>query len=170
MLYLALLRNHWRSFGRSFQGKRVWLIGLGLLPVACYLVLVLVGMGIFFSRLFPTSTADALPFLNVHLLTAFFTMLAIRFFFQRAPRMEATPYLHLPIARRRLVRYYQAASLLSTHNLYPLLFFVPFWFSYVLNDLPLLDALTWFTGILLCLLLSHHLNTLLRISVDRHAR
>ena len=46
MIYLALLRNQWRSFIRSFQGKRLWLIGLGLVPLVLYLVLLLVALGV----------------------------------------------------------------------------------------------------------------------------
>ncbi len=169
MIYLALLRNHWKSFGRSFQGKRMWLISLALIPVVTYVVLVLVGLGLFFGRLVrPAGETGPLGLLNAHLLTAFFGMLAFRFFFQRPPRMEVAPYLHLPIERRRLSRYFQAASLASVHNVYPLLFFVPFWSRYVQGQVP--GAGLWLAGIVLCLLLSHYLNTLIRVAVDRFAR
>ncbi len=172
MIYLALLRNHWKSFGRSFEGKRLWLISLGLIPVVTYVVLVLVGLGLFFGRLVrPEGPLGSLGLLNTHLLTAFFGMLGLRFFFQRPPRMEATPYLHLPIARRRLVRYFQAISLVSVHNAYPLLFFLPFWKRHVLpGPWGTEAACVWLAGVVLCLVFFHYLNTLIRIAIDRYAK
>ena len=98
MIYLALLRNQWRSFIRSFQGKRLWLIGLGLVPVVLYLVLLLVALGFFFDRIMqvPRGPMGALNHLNNQLLTLFFGMLVLRFFFQRPPRMEIPPTCTFP--------------------------------------------------------------------------
>ncbi len=172
MIYLALLRNQWRSFIRSFQGKRLWLVGLGLVPVVLYLVLVLVVLGLFFDKIIrvPRGSMGAVSVLNSQLLTLFFGMLVLRFFFQRPPRMEIHAYLHLPIERRHLVRYFQGASLLSLHNLYPWFFIIPFWVRYVAGRLDLGSAMMWLSGMFLLVLLSHYLNTLLRILVDRYAK
>ena len=173
MIYLALLRNQWRSFVRSFQGKRLWLVGLGLVPVVLYLVLVLVVLGLFFDKIVrvPYGPMGALNMLNSQLLTLFLGMLVLRFFFQRPPRMEIPPYLHLPIKRRHLVRYFQGASLLSLHNIYPWFFIIPFWARYVVGRWPGMGgALMWLLGVFLVLLLSHYLNILLRIIVDRYAK
>ena len=169
MIYSALLRNHLRRFSRSFEGKRLWLIALGLTPVVTYVVMVLVGLGLYFERLFRPGLGGALGLLNTHLLTIFAGMLALRFFFQRPPRMEITPYLHLPIARGRLVAYFQAASLASLHNVYPLLFIIPFWLQHVRGSGGNGDVM-WLAGVGLCLVLSHYANMLLRVAVDRNAR
>ena len=173
MIYLALLRNQWRSFIRSLQGKRLWLIGLGLIPVVLYVVLVLVILGLFFDRIVrvPRGQFGALDLLNSQLLTLFFGMLVLRFFFQRPPRLEIHPYLHLPIKRRHLVNYFQGASLLSLHNLYPWLFIIPFWVRFVLGTSLSLDAaLAWLLGLFFVVLMSHYLNTLLRIIIDRYVK
>ncbi|MFQ5568539.1 MAG: DUF5687 family protein [Rhodothermales bacterium] len=173
MIYFALLRNHWKNFGRSFQGKRLWLTLLGVLPVVTYVVIVLVSLGIFFDKIIHVPRSDLGPVsaLNSHLFTGFFGMFTLRFFFQRPPRMETLPYLHLPIQRSQLIRYFQVISLVSIHNLYPLFFFLPFWINYgAKGPLGPTAAFFWFAGIVLCLLLSHYLNTLLRIAVDRYAK
>ena len=109
MIYLALLRNQWRSFVRSFQGKRLWLIGLGVFPVVLYAVLVLVVLGLFFDKIVwtPQGASGATVLLNTHLASLFLGMLVLRFFFQRPPRMEIPPYLHLPIEHSHLVQYFQ---------------------------------------------------------------
>ncbi len=119
MIYVALLRNQWRSFVRSFQGKRLWLIGLGLFPLVLYVLFVLVVLGLFFDKIVwvPKGDLGSVGLLNAHLLTLFSGMLVLRFFFQRPPRMEIHPYLHLPLKRTQLVQYFQAASLVSMHNI-----------------------------------------------------
>ena len=173
MIYVALLRNQWRSFVRSFQGKRLWLIGLGLFPLALYVLFVLVVLGLFFDKIvwIPKGDLGSVGLLNAHLLTLFFGMLVLRFFFQRPPRMEILPYLHLPLKRTQLVQYFQAASLVSLHNVYPLLFFVPFWARYVAGGpWGSATALAWLMSLFVCLLLSHYLNTLIRIALDRYAK
>ena len=173
MIYVALLRNQWRSFVRSFQGKRLWLIGLGLFPVVTYVVLVLVILGLFFDKIVwvPKDVLGATGLLNAYLATLFFGMLVFRFFFQRPPRMEIHPYLHLPIKRSHMVQYFQAASLVSLHNVYPLLFFIPFWAHYVLGgSMGSTAAFVWLGGVLACLLLTHFLNILIRIALDRYPK
>lgn len=172
MIYAALLRNHWKSFSRSFMGKRSWLVSLGLIPLVGYFVFVLVGLGLFFGRVFAptTATGGSLALLNVHLIAIFSSTLGMRFFFQRPPRLEIGPYLHLPIRRSQLLRYYQGASLVTIHNLYPLLFFVPFSIRYLAPIHGGGAAIVWLTGIVCCILITHYLNTILRVMVDRYAR
>ncbi len=173
MIYLALLRNQWRSFVRSFQGKRLWLIGLGLFPVVLYVVLVLVVLGLFFDKIvwIPQGALGATDLLNAHLASLFFGMLVLRFFFQRPPRMEIHPHLHLPIEHSRLVQYFQAASLVSLHNVYPLLFFIPFWVHYIAGGPSgSTAAFVWLAALFGCLLLSHFLNILIRIALDRYPK
>lgn len=173
MIYVALLRNQWKSFVRSLKGKRLWLISLGLIPVVLYVVLVLVILGLFFDAIVrvPKGVLGSLSLLNAHLLSILFSMMVLRFFFQRPPRVEVHPYLHLPIERFQLVRYFQVVSLASLHNLYPLFFFIPFWSRYVVGS-PWgpRAAFVWLAGLLLCLLLSHYLNTLIRVVVDRYGK
>ena len=85
--------------------------------------------------------------------------------------MEIHPYLHLPLKRTQLVQYFQAASLVSLHNVYPLLFFVPFWARYVAGGpWGSATAWAWLTSLFVCLLLSHYLNTLIRIALDRYGK
>lgn len=173
MLYFALLRHQWKSFARSFKGKRLWINALVLAPIAIYAIVVLVFMGLYFDKVLALSSkgVPAVSWLNKELLSLFFGMLALRFFFQRSPRMELPPYLHLPIPRRKLLIYHQVASLLTVHNFYPLLFFVPFWIRFfVLGPYSVGASVFWLSGFFLFLLMSHYVNTWIRIFIDRHIK
>ena len=114
--------------------------------------------------------AETVPFLNAHLLKLFVAMFSLRFFLQRTPRIQIRPYLHLPIPRQRLVRFFQLFSLLSAHNLYPFLFFVPFWVRHVAGPYPAWTSAMWLAGVACALVLSHYLNTLLRALLNQSAK
>lgn len=140
-------------------------------PALLYLAAVLVLLAVFFGDLFSVSTdAEALALVNARLLTALFSLLGLRFFFQRPPRLSIQPYLHLPVRRRQLVRYFQAASLLSIHNLFPLLFLIPFWALHSEAFARPGHGAVWLAGLGLCLLASHYLNTWIRLLLDVRPR
>lgn len=173
MVYHALLRHQWTCFWRSFKKKRYWLTALVVAPLVLYIMAVLLVLGFFFDPLLdpPNYATGPLVMLNDHLLNVFIAAFGVRFFFQRPPTLAIEPYLHLPIRRSHLVRYFQTTSLWSVHNLLPLLFLVPFWFRFVAPfDLPNGGAVLWLIGVLLCLFLSNYLNTLVRLIMDRQAR
>ena len=173
MLYAALLHNQWLSFTRSFRRQRLWITALVLTPLVLYVVAMLVVVGLFYNRLFgpATSSLGFVGMLNPHLVSALFGAFTMRFFFQRPPRMAVQPYLHLPIRRERLVRYFQVASLASVHNFYPFLFVLPFWARHVLGGhLSTQGAVFWLIGVALCILISHYLNTIVRVLLEQHLR
>lgn len=144
---------------------------LVLTPAALYVGLVLVLLAVFFTKLFPVSSdAEALALLNEHLLTALLSLFALRFFFQRPPRLTIQPYLHLPLKRRGLVHYFQVASLASVHNLFPLFFVAPFWARHADAFPDPETAMIWGGGLALCLLASHYLNTWVRLLMNIRPR
>ena len=176
MLYRTLLRNQWKRLLRRTPLAYRWLKLLTLGLAGACLIFVLVALGLLAERIAweVLPGVAVVPFLNARLLKIFVAMFSLRFFLQRTPRLQIRPYLHLPIPRRRLVRFFQLFSLLSVHNVCPLLFFIPFWVRYIAGGpyatwTPDLWLLMWLLGIGLVLIFSHYLNTLLRALLNQSA-
>ena len=98
-----------------------------------------------------------------------FSMFFVRFLFQKTPKLKIIPYLHLPIRRSALVAFFQASSLFSIHNFYPLLFFFPFWMRYVQGSQVADSDAVWLAAVVLLIVTSHFTNLLLRAVLQRKA-
>jgi|GEM_PF-189502 len=170
LTYRTLLQAQWLQYFRSKQANRqlfVWFI-LGIMGL--YVSFTLVTLGLFFDRFafFIEPGADPVVLFNRYLLGALFGLFGIRFLFQRTPGVKIQPYLHLPIGRKQLVRFFQATSLFSIHNLYPLLFIVPFWYANIAGSYPALGAAAWLIGLVLFLIASNYANLFIRSVLTRH--
>ncbi len=149
--------------------QRRWLLLLALVPAILYAAISLAGLGIYFTTITDfLSIESPLWLVHQYLLTAVIGLLALRFFFQRPPRLRMQPYLHLPMSRWTLVTYFQCGSLLSLHNVLPLCFLLPFWFTNVAPVLSPGKAAVWLAGVGAVLLLSHLGNIAFRLLLDRH--
>jgi hypothetical protein len=146
---------------KARQGRFVRVL-VGFLLV--YAALVLVTLGLFFDRFSMTLLPDVPPveIVNQSLVATFITLFFLRFLLQKTPRMKVVPYLHLPIQQHRLVTFFQTASLLSVHNIYPLFFFIPFWMRFVVAGDSIEGNLMWIGAIILLILSSHFANLLIR--------
>ena len=170
---LSLLLSHqWKAFIRdpAWRGLSVaYTVFLGLLVLCLLFFLVLTGafIGAMLTRHDPT--ADVVGLVNQHLLNTFFFLFVIRFLFQNTPQIKMQPYLHLPISRSRLVRFFSLAALFHLHNLLPLAFFMPFWFVNLARDYSAFAALSWLAGIAAMLGLSNYLVLCVRSDSTRRA-
>jgi len=169
--FSLLFRHHTQSFYRHVVRPRWWL-GFVIVPLLLYVAATLAGVGYFAERFLSYLSLEisALELLHDYLLGLFIALLGVRFFFQRPPRLRMTPYLHLPMARSRLVAYFQVSSLVSLHNVLPLFLLVPFWWTNVWPALPTDGALVWAAGVLSCLVASHYVTLAFRLLLDRHLR
>lgn len=165
-----LFRNQWKTSRRTVlaqQGVFMWVV-LGVM--AFYAAFTLFILGYFFDsfafRILPGE--NPVHVVNRYLLAAFISLFFMRFLFQKTPRMKVAPYLHLPVPRRRLVMFFQFSSLFSTHNLYPLIFFVPFWMRFVMPSDLITGEIFWLVSILGILIGSHFANLVLRGVLKRH--
>ena len=173
-IYGHLVWNHWKSVRRGFRQKDRWLTLLAIGVMLFNLTIILVFAGTFLDRLldyyyrefkqsYSGSPVSPAVFVNKYLLEIFMGLFSLRFFLQQGPKMKMQPYLHLPIRREQLVRFFQFFSLLSFHNAIPYLFFIPFTIQFIyLANYGLTGTFAWFGGITLVLLLSHYANNLLR--------
>ena len=173
-IYGHLVANHWKKVRRSLRQRNRWLTILAIGVMLFNLTIILVFSGSFLGDLldfyyreirndYRGSRVSPAAFINKYLLEIFMGLFSLRFFLQQGPKMQMQPYLHLPISRTKLVRFFQVFSLLSLHNLIPYLFFIPFTIRYLyLANYSLTGTIAWFCGITLILLLSHYANNLLR--------
>ncbi len=168
--YRLLARNQWRTFFRTLRSRQNLFVWSIFAIMGLYVGFTLVTLGLYFdvfaAQLAPGHTPVAL--VNAYALPIFFGLFTLRFLFQKTPTLKLRPYLHLPIGRSRLVRFFQATSLLSLHNVYPLLFFVPFWSRFILGVYPSAGAGAWLAGIVCALIASNFANLLLRSVLTRH--
>lgn len=172
MLYASLLQHRRKRILRTVRSKYRWIAAFGLGLLGAYVAFVLAAAGFVFTEILQNvyPGADPAAFVNAHLLTVFAGLFLVRFFLQHTPGMPLTPYLHLPIPVAKLVRLFQIDALLSVHNLFPLLFLVPFWLRHVMPEASAIGAAAWLTGSISLVALSHFGNVLLRIQMSGTSR
>ncbi len=166
MSYRTLLAAQWTGFIRSFQSARTRAVSSGQAILALYVAMALFSAGFFFETIFVASRPAAHE-LNRYLFEIGILLFGLRFFLQRPPKLRLSRYLHLPIRRRRLVRYFQFASLASVYNAFPFFFLAPFVTRSLAGNYPLSGILTWLTGVVLLILITHYGNVVLRLFFDR---
>ena len=165
MLYRHLLSAQRKQVTRSLSPRYRWLTVTAILFVSLYVGGILFSVGLYFGKLLQAVLPgeEPLALLNRNLFIIFITLFSLRFFFQKTPRLSIRPYLHLPVSRARLVRFFQLFSLISIHNLFPLVFFLPFWLRYVLDsEYAGPGAWAWLAAIVLILAISQYANNVLR--------
>ena len=172
MLYRNLLRHQWKAFIRnpSWRGISVaYAIFLGLL--ALYFLSILALAGAFIGHLLTSQdpAADVVRLVNRYLLSGFLLLFLARLLFQNTPQIKIGPYLHLPISRPALARFFSLAALFHLHNLLPLAFFIPFWIRNLALDYPAFTSLSWLAGIVAGIGLSNYLVICVRLASARRA-
>ncbi|MEQ9105316.1 MAG: DUF5687 family protein [Rhodothermales bacterium] len=169
--FRLLARIQARVSLRAFQSRQSVFMWIVLTVLFTYSAFVLVVLGGYFDRFSELVDPGAMPMavVNQYALAAFVSLFFIRFLFQKTPRMRVVPFLHLPISRGSLTTFFQLSSLGSIHNVYPLLFFVPFWNRFVRPEASLGGSLWWMAAILLLIVASHFANLFLRSSLRQRA-
>lgn len=142
-------------------------IVLGVFVLYLALNLVVVGLFLHTVLLAVLPVEPPLRVVQAYLLPAFLSLLGFRLLLQQSPDLRIQPYLHLPIPRSKLVHFFQLASLADFQNLYPLLFFVPYWLANIAPAFPAPQAACWLLGILCVIGMSHYITLLLRARYGR---
>jgi len=169
--YPLLARNQYRIALRQMQSQQGWFMRIVMAFMMAYSAFILLTLGFFFDRFSVEMWPNVGPVevVNRSLLAGFVSLFFLRFLFQKTPRMKVVPYLHLPIRKWTLISFFQSASLLSVHNFYPLLFFIPFWMRYVVGGESLVGHSMWISAVFMLLIASHFANLLLRSILKRRA-
>lgn len=108
---------------------------------------------------------NPIAFLNGLLIYYFFAGFITRFFLQSLPVLEAQPYLHLPVPRRKIVNFLIGRSLVHVINVSVFLLFTPFALSIVAETYGLGQAFTWLLSIWFMSLINHFLVILTKTNV-----
>lgn len=168
-IYRLLWRNQWAAWRRRARAPRHPVAWVLMGALGTYVALLLLLSGWYFDQLVYLNRPGAVPIrvLNAYLLPGLLLHLCLRFLLQRPPSLKLQPYRHLPLPQTKLVRFFQGLSLLSIHNGYPFLFLLPFWARHVWGTYPPGGAVCWLLGLTLALLLTHYLNTSLRLLMSR---
>jgi hypothetical protein len=169
--FALLARNQYRIALRRMQGQQGWFVRIVIGLMMVYSAFILLTLGFFFHRFSEEvwPNLDPVTVVNRYLLASFVSLFFLRFLFQKTPKIKIVPYLHLPVGRKTLVAFFQSASLLSIHNFYPLLFFVPFWLRYVRDSEAISGQSMWLLAVFLLIGASHYANLLLRAILQRKA-
>jgi hypothetical protein len=109
---------------------------------------------------------NPVQFLNSLLLYFFIAGFVVRYFMQSLPVLDTQPYLHLPIARSRIVHFMLGRSLVHIANIFIFLIFTPFAFSAVAHAYGFLQAWVWLVSLWLVSLVNHFLVTLFKKKLD----
>ncbi len=170
MIYRLLFRNEWRDVLRSLKVRHSLFVRAVFAVLGLYFSFTLVVLGLYFDRfsIQVHAVQNPVDLLNAYLLSGLYGLFGLRFLFQKTPALRLQPYLHLPIERRQLVRFFQALTCLNIHNVYPFLFILPFWAVHIRAAYATTPALYWLLGVSLCLFASNFLNLLLRSLLTRY--
>lgn len=128
----------------------------------------LVGVAIAFPQL-AEAVAPDVPYhalVDRWVLAAAGAYALVRFFLQRSPEAEATPYRALPIRHRTLIGVVHLDALLSWMNVLPFAFVGPYAWLH-LPDATGSGTALWLMGVACVVLASHAAGLSLRLLVDR---
>lgn len=154
----TFLKLEWKSFLRSasFKANLAVKILLGLGAVFYSALILLFGVAAYFG-LKEEGFAPLLT-VNQYLIYWWAIDLLIRFFFQKTPVMRVRPLLSLPISKKKLTHYLLGKSAVSFFNFYPLLFFVPFSITLIINGYSITGVLAWHFSLMALTFFNNYLN------------
>ncbi|MHC1706807.1 MAG: DUF5687 family protein [Bacteroidales bacterium] len=133
------------------------IIGFFLLLTFAYLLMI----GIFLDEIFEDFFPEYNPFelFNSILLYYFLIDLLFRFLFQSLPRLNIESYLHLPLAKSRIIHYMEGRSIFDVFNFMPLTVIIPVTFTIVKPEMGSWSALIWILTMLMSILANNFFAT-----------
>jgi hypothetical protein len=155
----TFLNHQWKDFWRSRNkgGSIAANILLGFFMLYFLVVAIGVGFGMPFliEKVFPGRNVTQM--FNGFILYYFLFDLAIRTQMQELPTLSIVPYLHLNIARKKIVNFLNVKSLFSFFNLLPLFIFLPFSLIKIGPTLGAVAALAYVVSILSLTIFNNYL-------------
>jgi len=158
-MILTLLSHQWKSFwrGRNAARSLVTQIFMGL--VIAYLLASMLFLGLatghILQKIFPGQ--DTVRIFCGLVLYYFFIDIILRFAMQELPVLTIVPYLGQNIRRRQMVGFLNIRSLFHFLNLMPLLFFVPFACTDMVEHSGKLAAAAFITALIFIILFNNFL-------------
>ena len=167
-----LMRQQARFRLRSFKarGSVVSTVVIGLF--GAYIAFTLFTLGAFLPVFVDQMDAgmSARALVDHHALSTLIGLFFLRFLLQKTPKMQVESFLHLPLPRLLLVTFFSASTVFSVHNLFPLIFAVPFAVQHLAPADGAWGALQWVSAVFAVLLISNFLNIYIRTQLNRRER
>ncbi len=168
LLYLLAqqqLRRRYR--GLRSRGKTATTIVVGMFGAYIGFTLFTLGayLPIFVDQMAPGTSAPEL--VNRHAISMLVGLFFMRFLIQKTPKMLLEPYLHLPVPRGALVGFFSATSVLSIHNIFPLIFAIPYAVVHLAPIHGAAGATQWVAAVVAALLASNFMNIYIRTQMNR---
>ena len=134
-MYLIFLNHQWKEFwrGKNKAGNIVVKILIGF--IILYFLVLAVAAGLFMKELigdiFPKK--EPVVIFNGFIFYYFLADFLMRMQFQDLPTISVEPYLHLNIRKKVIVNFLNIISVFSAFNVLPLILFLPFSFTTLLQ-------------------------------------
>ncbi|UKT63747.1 DUF5687 family protein [Pedobacter mucosus] len=126
----TFLSHQWKSFWRSRNkgGSIAAQVVLGFFMLYFLAIAIGIGFGmtVFLPKIFPKQ--DAITSFNGLILYYFAFDFLARLQLQELPTLSIVPYLHLKIAKLKIIKFLNVKALFSAFNLWPFFIFLPFIF------------------------------------------
>lgn len=158
---LSLKRHPMREANKFSQ----FMMGFGAVAIASYLIFFGVLFGTTFSGI---GNLEPYYIMNRGLLIVFLIDFKLRFFYQKLPGQEITPYMVLPIKRKSIIDCLLLRSGLGIQNMIWLFMFVPFALIAIVPNHGLWGVITYSLGILMLSIFNNYWYILCRTLIKEH--
>jgi hypothetical protein len=111
---------------------------------------------------------EPIVFLDGLLIYYFLGEFLTRYFMQRLPVLRVQPYLHLPIARSKIINFMLCRSVIHVANLFVFILFTPFALTVVANAYGMPKAWAWLLSIWCVSMTIHFVLVLVRKRLDEN--
>ncbi|NNE69968.1 MAG: hypothetical protein HKN29_06340 [Rhodothermales bacterium] len=157
---------------RSFRGQGKLGSSIVVTLFGTYIAFTLFTLGAFLPVFVDSirGGASVPELVDQHVLPTLVGLFFLRFLLQKTPKMQVESFLHLPFPRWLLVGFFCSASVFSAHNLFPLLFAVPYAVNHLAPVDGALGAALWVGGVVGALLISNFLNLYVRAQLTRYEK
>ena len=164
----TLLSHAWKRFFRSPSVSKdiATQLTLGVIVLAVLGYSIAAGFALEGIIVKGLKQSHPVSFLNGLLIYYFIAEFVTRYFMQNVPALDAQPYLHLPIARSRMVNFLLKRSMASVMNVFVFLLFTPFALTVVANAYGTAQAWAWLLSLWLVSLANHFVVLLFKKHLD----
>ncbi len=156
-MILTFLSHIYKRFRRSPSADKEIAIQVSLVLITLVIVGYSMAVGFYLEAIIVDGLKKTEPvvFLNGLLLYYFVVEFIIRYFIQSMAAWDAQAYLHLPIARSKIVNFLLGRSLLHALNIFVFLLFAPFALSAVAKVYGMAQAWVWLLSLWVVSLINH---------------
>jgi hypothetical protein len=160
------LSLQWKEFVRSASFQKGVAIKILLFIAAAYFggIAVLGGIGLFFGIKKMIPNIDPMLVVNSFIIFWFMADLMIRYFMQQMPVMNIKPLMIIPIKQKTIINFLLGKTIFSFFNLLPMLVFIPYSVTLIMNGYPPLQVIPWLLSVLFITLSLNFLNILVNKS------